>query len=139
MAYRASYGSEKIGQERISPRRHEAPPQSIDSALLCLMVGSLQEVRAAWTALLPKSSLRKCSEWLRLPGSRSNWLIFAQPTRIVCLLRLHCAQLSAGADEQVQTWNTLGEASDDPSIGMRFANLNSPHHLADIASQQART
>ena len=34
MACRASYGSQEIGQEGINPRRHEAPPQSIDSAIV---------------------------------------------------------------------------------------------------------
>src|ERR1700756_3131420 len=59
--------------------------------LLCPMFGLLQEVLAAWAALLPRSSLRHGSERSRVPGSRSNCVIFAQPTRIACLLRLHCA------------------------------------------------
>jgi hypothetical protein len=66
------------------------------------MVALLKEVRAAWAALT-KSPLRQDKEWLRLPGSRSNFQIFAQSTRIVCLVRFHCAQLSARTNEQVQT------------------------------------
>src|ERR1700724_3432773 len=69
---------------------------------LCLMVALLKEVRAAWAALT-KSPLRQHNEWLRVPGSRSNFQIFAQSTRIVCLVRFHCARLSARTNEQVQT------------------------------------
>src|SRR5258708_11015110 len=66
------------------------------------MVALLKEVRAAWAALT-ESPLRQDNEWLRVPGSRSNFQIFAQSTRIVCLVRFHCARLSARTNEQVQT------------------------------------
>ena len=63
------------------------------------MFGLLEEVLAAWAALLPKSSSRQGTECLRLPGSRSNCLIFAQPTRIACL-----AQQAVAALEEVVCW-----------------------------------
>ena len=66
------------------------------------MVALLKEVRAAWAALT-KSPLRQDKEWLCVPGSRSNFQIFAQSTRIVCLVRFHCARLSDRTNEQVQT------------------------------------
>jgi NAD(P)-dependent dehydrogenase (short-subunit alcohol dehydrogenase family) len=43
------------------------------------MFGLLEEVLATWAALL------QGIECLRLPGNRSNCLIFAQPTRIAWL------------------------------------------------------
>jgi hypothetical protein len=70
-ARRASYGSEEIGQEgmnRGGTKRHLN--QSIP-LLLCPMFVLLQEVLAASAALLPKSSSRQGSEWLRVRGRRS--------------------------------------------------------------------
>src|ERR1700693_1256969 len=69
---------------------------------LCLMVALLKDVRAAWAALA-EAPLRQDNEWLGVPGSRSNFQIFPESTRIVCLLRCHCARWSARTNEQVQT------------------------------------
>jgi hypothetical protein len=66
------------------------------------MVALLKDVRAAWAALT-EAPLRQDNEWLGVPGSRSNFQIFPESTRIVCLLRCHCARWSARTNEQVQT------------------------------------
>jgi nitrate/nitrite-specific signal transduction histidine kinase len=70
------------------------------------MVALLKDVRAAWAALT-EAPLRQDNEWLGVPGSRSNFQIFPESTRIVCLLRCHCARWSARTNEQVQTPETF--------------------------------